>query len=258
MESIRQLVEQLGSNDSVKAYKAHQSLVQSVTQAGRPGNDKERAAVAAGLAEELIAVREEKDRQGKTIRNPKYSAKVRRQILRWIGCVAGETEVPALKRALDDLETREMARWALEQIPGAAATKALIDAAVNGVGAEFRVGAINSLGRRPEPEAVAALKGCAADADVEIRLTAAEALANFPDPALDAVITAAVTPRGEEFQPRTSQRLSRARLRLAETLMAAGQKDASKRIYQAILAGNVDEPQKKAARRTLQQFGNES
>lgn len=255
MEAIDKLVEQLDAKDQVKAYQAYQSLVQIVVQAGRPGNSTERAAVAAALAQHLTAVKEEKDRQGKPIRVPKYSAKVRGQIARWIGYVAGAAEVPALKQAMGDLDTREVARGALEQIPDSGATQALIDAATNGIGHEFRIGAINSLSRRNGAETIAGLKQCAADPNIEVRLAAVEALAKYPDPSLDSVMMAALNTREDEAPARVLRRLGKARIRLAETLITAGQKSAGKRIYQAILKGPAEEPQKKAARMNLQQLG---
>src|SRR5262245_4044839 len=100
MESIDKLVEQLGSNDQAKAYQARLALEQVVAQAGRPGNGQARAAVAGALAAQLTATTEQKDRQGKTFRTPKHSAKVRGQIARELSYVAGAAEVPALKQAL--------------------------------------------------------------------------------------------------------------------------------------------------------------
>lgn len=250
MESLDKLVEQLGSKEQSVVYQAQQSLIRVVAEAGRPDHERERAAVAGALAGYVTATREQKDNKGKVTRVLQYPARVRVQILRWIGYVGGEAEVPALRQALDDLDTREMARWALEQIPGPSSTKALVDAAVNGIGPEFRLGAINTLGRRREPEAAAALKECAADPNIEVRLAAVEALAHFPDPTADGVMKSAMSPGGENG--RVNQRLVRARIQLAETLVAAGQKDAGLRIFRSIVAGKSDETQKKAARAGLQ------
>lgn len=254
MRVIDKLVEQLDSKDQVEAFQAQQSLIQMVLTAGRPGGEKDRAGIAAALADHLTATKEEKDRKGKPITLPRHSANVRIQMAQWISYVAGKAEVPALKQALNDLDTREVARRALELIPDDIATKALIDAAVDGIGSEFRIGAINSLARRGGPEATAALKRCATDPNVEVRLAAVEALAAHPDPALDAVIAAAVSSGEERAEPRALARVSRARIRLAETLIAAGRKNAGKQVYQAILASHVDEPQKKVARAALRQL----
>jgi len=71
-----------------------------------------------------------------------------------------------------------------------------------------------------------------------------EALADIPDPAHDAVIEKAT--RREAGPERARAHIARARL--AETLRAAGNRDAALRVYRAIQASDAPEPQKKAAR----------
>src|SRR5262249_22797861 len=145
-------------------------------------------------------------------------------------------------------ETRESARWALDRVPTAAATAALV-AALDQVGPEFRVGVINALGKRRTPEVQTALHRQAADADEEVRLAAAEALANFAEASNDHAIVAAGS-----GSPRSKARAQKARIRLAETLRVAGNKDAAVSIYRAVLADDADKPQKKAAQQALEQL----
>src|SRR3989442_1144211 len=84
--------------------------------------------------------------------------------------------------------------------------------------------------RAAGPEVASALKQCAADPQREVRLAAVDALAHQADPTADAVITAAAQLGDEELPAPAARCLTRARIRLAETLVAAGQKPAGKRI----------------------------
>jgi HEAT repeat protein len=252
---IAKLLADLGSDDSVKAYRADRALVELVHRAGGPKGQADRAAHAKALAAELVATRDAgKDRRGKPIREPKHSAKVRREICRHLSMVAGPAEVAALKQAAGDLDVRDMARWALERIDAAEATAALIELAATGVGDEFRIGAINALGRRGcgDAKVIETLRKCAGDEDFAVRMAACDALANHPAADSDATLLAAGK-QGEGQAARHARRqIAKARIRLAETLARAGQKAAGKKIYQAVLADKIDEPQKKAAQIGLQ------
>jgi HEAT repeat protein len=174
----------------------------------------------------LAKAEEAKDAEGKAF---KYSSAVRGQVARALCEVGGDMEVPALKTALADFDAREMARWALNRMTCQAATDALIEAASKAVGTEFRVGAVNALATRSASAVLEALKQCAADADPEVRLAAAEALANHADASLDSIIAPVAAAGG----PRAESRIARARIRLAAQLAKAGQKDAARGIYQA-------------------------
>src|SRR5262245_4436138 len=246
MKSISELAEQLGNADPKVAYRARQELAQTTADSGKKGESQAEAANA--LAAELAA-KTKTTRNGKEEETPKYSATVKNQIAQYLSVVAEDAQVPALASALTSLETREMARWALERIPTAAATAALITA-LDQVGPEFRVGVVNALGRRKGAEVQAALLKTASDEDIHVRLAAIEALANFPEPSNDEPITAAA----KGGPPRARARAHRARVRLAETLRIDGKKDAAIAIYKAIVANDADEPQKKAARLALEQM----
>jgi len=252
MESIEQICQQL-TDDQTKAFQAGKKLADLAAAAGAPGKEAERAALAAELAKQLNAVNETKDNRGRVQKSLRYSPAVRGEIARALASVGGEAEVAPLTEALKDFEVREMARWALDRMACAAATAALIEAAQQAVGVEFRVGAINALGRRSGPEVVAALKQCAADGDVEIRLAAGEALANFPDASSEPVIAQILLDR--PGNSRAIKRIAIARLQLADTLARAGQKDAAATVYRAVESATVDEAQKKAAHAVLEKHG---
>lgn len=248
-EQVKKLVDQLGADQQVKSYQANQALEKIVWESGAPGRDDERPVIAKTLAAELVATREVKGDRGRTERQPLHSSDVRRQICRHLAAVAAEPELEALRKALDDLEVREMARWALDRMTGDGVTKALVKAAVEGIGGEFRIGAINALARRAGAEVVSALQTCAKDADRSIQLAACEALASHSNADSDAVLSAAGKGGG-----RNRLRMTKARIRLAEKLAHAGQQSAAEKIYHAILNEKPDRPQASAAQSGLQRI----
>lgn len=235
MPTIDDLAGQLGSNDQAAVFRAKQTLLERAAAAGAPGKAAERRELAAKLAQALTA---------KNGDAPKYSLKARAELAQAIGAVAGDMEVPVLKGTLNDFDARETARFALDRMTCQAATDALAEAALNAVGIEFRVGAINALGRRGGSQAVDALKACASDGDPEIRLAVAEALANQADASADRLLIEAAKHAGERGQSRSAK----ARVRLAAKLAAAGQKNSARRIFQSLAQSNATPAaQKKAA-----------
>lgn len=249
MQSVKQLSEQLGSNDQVKVYQAKRDLAKMAAEAGAPGKEAARNELAAALAKAEAATRpkDEKDKTPVAV----YSARARGELARTLGEVGGDMEVPALKQELADFDAREMARFALDRITCQAATDALADAAKSAIGAEFRIGAINALGRRSGSGVIDTLKKCAADNDPHVRLAAAEALAGHADASADSLLVEA----GKQPGLRSAVRMSKARIRLAENLVRAGQKDAGKAIYQSFAKSDALKPQKKAAEQALSQLG---
>jgi aminopeptidase N len=244
MASVEQLADQLNSGDQPTVYRAKRALSDMACAAGAPGKPGERAELAAALAKAENA----KNAKGDA---PKYSPKARAEIVRTLSLVAGDMEVAGLKETLGDFDAREMARFALDRMTCQAATDALADAALNAVGVEFRIGAINALGRRSGSQVVDVLKACAGDHDPEIRLAAAEALANHADATADPLIAAL----GKHGGQRSHLRASKARLRLAAKLAGAGEKEAAKNIYQSIAQSDAAAAQKKAAGIALAQLG---
>jgi hypothetical protein len=236
MPSVEELSDQLNSGDQPTVYRARQALSKMAAAAGSPAKEGERAAMAASLAKAETAKNEKGDA-------PKYGPKARAEVARSLSEVAGDMEVPALKETLNDFDAREMARFALDRMTCQAATDALADAALNAVGIEFRIGAINALGRRNGSQIVDVLKACAGDNDSEIRLAAAEALANHADASADPLIAEVAKHPGQ----RAALRATKARVRLAAKLASVGQKDAAKQIYQSIAQSDAAAAQKKAA-----------
>ncbi|MEX0712031.1 MAG: hypothetical protein WD278_06755 [Pirellulales bacterium] len=251
MQSVDQLCDQLASGDQVQAYQARRALDQLTASVGGPDKTTQRGEIAAALARALTAVNESKDGQGRPVSSPKYPSEVRSRLARTLADVAGDMEVPALAQALGSFETREMARWALDRMTCQAATDALVEAAQKAVGDEFRVGCINALARRKSSAIVEVLKQFALETNRDVRMAAAEALAEQADAGADPAIAAAAA----GAPPRGRDRVIRARIRLAENLVRAGEKDAGKDIYEAVAAGDCRDAQKKAAKIGLEQLG---
>lgn len=239
-----EMLKSLGDADQAAAYKAYQSLEMAALAFTAPGKEAMQAEMAAFLAEQLNATDPGgKDNKGKD-KPPvqRYPMPVRRQIARLLGLVSGAPEVPALAAAMKDFELREAARCALGANPSDQATDALLEA-LNEVGPTFRAGVVGSLGDRKGEKVVKALQGLINDPDGEVRVAAADALARIPDAGSDKVL---VMLTKQECRC-TREAAHKARVRLAETLAAAGDKTAARRIYQDIRHSEAGEPQKKAA-----------
>ena len=248
METVAQICEQLGSSDQVKAFQARRALLVKAAAAGSPGKEAERTALAAELAGCLVAKSEAKKEE------MRYATSARNEICRTLADVGGDAEVAALVQTLSDFDVREMARFALDRIPTAAAAAALAEANQKVVGVEFRVGVTNALAKRKDAAALEALKLAVGDSSQDVRLAAAEGLALQADAAGDAAIIEVGKQLGPA-SPRAAKRMDIARLQLAATLAKAGQKDAARGIYQALTSDGADEAQKKAAKTALEQLG---
>lgn len=248
MPSIRELVEQFG-DEQEKAYTAFRQVELMVTRASAPGEEADKAQLAAELTSGLWAMTEaKKDEKGRDVPPAsRYPLAARVKILRLLPYVAGDNEVPAIAKAMDDLDLREDARCALDRNRSERATKALIDALDSSAGPEFRVGIVGSLGTRPSAQAMAALQKATSDSEPPVALAAVEALANFPEPANDEFIVKAT----ECKCPVARQRAFKARVRFAENLSKSGAKFAAKKVYQSIAAGDADALHKKAAELAL-------
>lgn len=249
MATVSELVGQLGAGDPAQVFGALRQLQALVVGVGGPGKEVPRAELAAALAGEMNAANETKNAKGEISSSPKYNAKVRGLAARLLAEVGGESEVAALRQLLDDFNVREMARWALDRMTSPGATATLVDLAKNAVGPEFRIGVINALGRRAGEDVRVVLAQCALDHDEEVRLAAAEALANLPAVESDQVFDAVL--KIGQPGPSAKRRLVKARLRLAEGLVRAGQAAAGKKIYEAVVAGGAEPPQVDAAQLAL-------
>ena len=96
-------------------------------------------------------------------------------VCRQLRLIGNEKSIPILEQMLLKDETADMARYALEKIPGAAADKALLES-LNGLRGDSKLGIISSLGQRKTREAVKALAVLLADQEPAVASAAAVSL----------------------------------------------------------------------------------
>jgi HEAT repeat protein len=242
MNELPTVLDQLNSSDEPTAYKGRLALTKIVADAGAPGQEAGRDEVARLLAEALG-------------NGGKYSVSARQEIARRLGEIGGDREVPALESALVDLDVREAARFGLDRIPTKSATDALVKASKSLIGARFLAGIANALGQRTGDGVVDALTQLTADPSVEVRLAAAEGLAQQADESADAKIVSVMEQTDLALTAQEVGRLWKARVRLAGQLSAANKKAEAKRILEAIVAAKPPAPQLKAAQMSLESMG---
>ena len=258
---ITQWIGQMADRDEPVAFYASQCLQEAVLHVP-PADAAAQAQIAGTLGAALVAqaksgpggARGAASFRGNAflaaaateMADPLHPPRVRNHLARMLGYLPVEASVAPLASALQDLEVREMARQSLEGNPSERATEALV-MALSAPGPVFCTGVLNSLARRGDAKSLAAVKRFADDPQPELRLAALTALAAFPDASVDAVLETAC--KSASLEERRTALI--ARTRLAATLRKAGNKAASDRICQAILASDAAEPQKKAARLAL-------
>lgn len=243
MATVTELCNDLCSGEQVKAFQARQALTKLCYEVGAPGREADKTATAGELAAFLAKTKPAKDNRGEATVESISTSLGATDVCRALAAVGGDAEVAAVAECLKNIDLREAARWCLTRMTCQAATDALVAALQSAAGTEFRVGIVNALAKKNGSATVEALKTSTTDHEPEVRLAAAEALALMPDAALDAAIASTTT----GASTRRAARTARARLRLAETLLRAGQKDAAKTVFAAIAAADVPAPQKKAA-----------
>ncbi|NUO83832.1 ThuA domain-containing protein, partial [candidate division KSB1 bacterium] len=134
--------------------------------------------------------------------------------------------VPALAKMLNNPETVEMARFALERIPHEAALEALRRALPQAKG-KAQAGIITSLGQRRDAKSVALLAGLIKSADTMIAYATVAALGAIADEdAAEALRSAKQEARGEFLS-----RILAAQLQCAEAFAARGAKAQAMQIY---------------------------
>ncbi|NIA13813.1 MAG: hypothetical protein GWP08_07005 [Nitrospiraceae bacterium] len=119
---------------------------------------------------------------------------------RQLALIGTDKTVPALAAMLGPSDTSDMARYALERIPGAAADKALI-AALGRTSGVVKVGVINSLGARECAAALGKLGPLAKGGDVAIAEAAIAALGKIGSADAAAALVAARGRVADEVYP---------------------------------------------------------
>jgi len=132
---------------------------------------------------------------------------------------------------LTDEKVSDIARYALERIPGAAADDALRNALSKAQG-KAKVGIINTLGVRGDKKAVEALAGLVTDTNDTVAVAAVAALGRIDDKSA----TDAIAKAKDKATGAVKAAVLDAYLRCADRLAAKGQKDAAGAIYKQLYA----------------------
>ena len=160
----------------------------------------------------------------------KMSKAARQFLCRQLERVGTEAHVPLLAKLLDDADTMEFARRALEAIPGDGASAALRAALPKRKGTAL-VGLINALGERRDPEAAGLLAERLRGDDADVAIAAARALGKIgTKEAAEALM--AVDRRGP---PPVRRAAVEAELACAETVAAQGDRKLAGGMYLRLL-----------------------
>ncbi len=151
-------------------------------------------------------------------------------------------EVPILAKALQVAGTSDMARHALQAIPGEESL-AVLRAALAEMQGEALVGVVNSLGARADERSVPALKSLAGHEDEQLADAAVRALGNIADESSTAVLLARADSAGGPM----SRTLAVALLRCANSLAASGKEAEAEAIYRKLTAAGQPAGVRRAA-----------
>jgi HEAT repeat protein len=146
--------------------------------------------------------------------------------------VAGtEASVPALSSMLTDEKVSDIARYALERIPGAAVDDALRQALSKAEG-KAKIGIINTLGVRGDKKAVESLAKLTNDANETVAVAAVAALSRIDDKGA----TDAIAKAKDKGTIAIKAAATDAYLRCADRIAAKGEKGAAGAIYKQLYA----------------------
>jgi type 1 glutamine amidotransferase len=163
-------------------------------------------------------------------------------VCRELSIIGTDQSVSVLGNMLLDEETSDMARYALERIPGTAVDEALRGALRKAKG-KPKIGIINSLGQRRYGRAVRALSRLVGDSDETVAIAAAAALGQIADSRATEALAAA--------KDKTSGKLQMvvldSYLRCADKLVTDGQKVQAMAIYNELRKEGMPGPIRTAA-----------
>jgi HEAT repeat protein len=173
-----------------------------------------------------------------------YAAK--QFVCRELSVVGTEASVAVLAPMLTDANMSDMARYALERIPGDGVDAALREALPKAAG-NTKIGIVNTLGVRGDKKAVGLLAGMIKDSNEMTAGAAIAALGRIDDPAAKEAIAKAK----DEVKGALRAVALDAYIRCADRLAAKGEKDAASAIYKQLYAAGEPEPIRAAALRGI-------
>jgi hypothetical protein len=167
-------------------------------------------------------------------------------VCRELSIIGSGESVPVLGKMLTGEETSDMARYALERIPGTAVNSALREALRQAKG-KPKVGIINSLGQRRDKKAVRALSRLVGNSDKTVAAAAAAALGHIADSSATEALSAAK----DETSGKLRMLVLDSYLRCAEKLVAEGDKTKALAMYKELQKGDMPKPIRTAALRGM-------
>ena len=163
-------------------------------------------------------------------------------VCRKLKIIGTDASVPTLASMLGDDNHSHMARFALQSIPGEAASNVLIDAlGDSSIPDELKVGIIGSLGARGDNSAVAPLSKLLAGGNSQLATAAANALG--------AIRTTDAAKLLASAEPNDA--VMNATLCCAEGMLRSGDKAGAKAIYQKLLTSKTKQFKLAATRGVL-------
>ncbi len=150
-------------------------------------------------------------------------------VCRELSIIGTKQSVPTLGKMLTDEKLSDIARYALERIPGSVVNETLRDALKKTSG-KIKVGIINSLGQHRDSKAVAALGGLVSDSDQMVAAAAVSALGQIAD----AEATKALAEAKGKATGKLRLLVLDAYLKCADKLVAEGKKAEALAIYEEL------------------------
>jgi len=163
-------------------------------------------------------------------------------VCRELSIVGTEQSVSVLAGMLVDEETSDMARYALERIPGTAVDDALRRSLRKAKG-KARIGIVNSLGQRGDTRAVRPLSRLVTGKNEELATAAAAALGRIATAAAAEALAAAK----DKTEGKVQLAVLDSYLKCADKMVADGQKAEALAIYKALGKAEMPKPIRTAA-----------
>lgn len=160
-----------------------------------------------------------------------------------LGYIGTDASVPSLAKLLGNDDTADMARMALERIPGEKADSALIEAAKKAEGIHL-VGLLNTLGERRAKSALPVLEGSLKSSDEGVLTAAAAALGKLGSPEAIKALEEIRSKAPAATRPTIEDSI----LLAADHLRSGGSKPEAKAVYDRVLNNaEVSTPARAAA-----------
>ncbi len=165
-------------------------------------------------------------------------------VCRELGIIGTEKSIPILAVMAADPDTSDMARYALERIPGTAVDDALRMALAKATG-KTKTGIINTLGMRRDAKSVSALSKLVYDSETTVAVAAVAALGRIADEEATEVLATAKDKTAGQLRTLVLDSY----LKCADQLLNDGKKEPALAIYKQLSAADEPQPIRVAALR---------